>query len=317
MKSIFIVVLFIIMSCTSVFAEATFEQIQGLIKIQNYPAAIHGLEIIIQNHPKSAKAYYTMSQAEAGVGDLVKAKKALDIATGIDPELKFASSSNVENLKNAIQPQTKKIEAIESHTGRNAFILLLLVGGIGAGFYFLFKKRDTLGKENIRQDWPKPPNVKEDEHKNLVRPTFNSYDVSKATHYVLPPRNRRLLSNGYQTPYVTPRNTTTIINNGSNNNGPGFLSGMVAGVVADELLSSKHHETEKVYVEREYVTKETPVSIEEKQSSSSWDEPREEKKSSSWDNDSSNSSSSWDSGSSSSSSSWDSSSDSSSSSSWD
>ena len=124
-KIIWITVMFVVITCSMAFAEASFDQIQQLIKNKEYSAAIKGLEIIIHNHPQSAKAYYAMAQAQAGVGNQVLAKKALDMAQGIDPTLKFASSGNVENLKDAIQPQTKKIEAIESHGLRNTLLFLL------------------------------------------------------------------------------------------------------------------------------------------------------------------------------------------------
>lgn len=122
-------------------AEATFDQIQMLIQQQNYSAAEKGLEEIIRNHPKSAKAFYAMSQAQAGLGNQEKAKKALDIATGLNPTLDFAPQSSVASLKEAITPQVKKIESIEeSHTGRNLLIVLLLVV-IGGTAYVLYNRK--------------------------------------------------------------------------------------------------------------------------------------------------------------------------------
>jgi tetratricopeptide (TPR) repeat protein len=116
-------------------AEATFQQIEGLIEQKQYQAAEQGLEGIIANHPNSAKAFYAMAQAQAGLGHLEKAQFALNKARGLDPELKFASSSNIESLQQAITPQTAKIEVVtESHALRN-FALFLLVA---AGGYFVF-----------------------------------------------------------------------------------------------------------------------------------------------------------------------------------
>jgi len=122
-------------------AEATFDQIQMLIQQQNYSAAEKGLEEIIRNHPKSAKAFYAMAQAQAGLGNQEKAKKALDIATGLNPTLDFAPQSSVASLKEAITPQVKKIESIEeSHVGRNLLIVLLLVV-IGGTAYILYNRK--------------------------------------------------------------------------------------------------------------------------------------------------------------------------------
>ena len=122
-------------------AEATFDQIETLIQQQNYSAAVAGLEVIIQNHPKSAKAFYAMAQAQAGLGNQEKAKRALDLATGLNPTLDFAPASSVSSLKQAITPQFSKIEAIEeSHTGRNLLIVLLLVI-VGGTIYILYNRK--------------------------------------------------------------------------------------------------------------------------------------------------------------------------------
>jgi len=116
-------------------AEATFDEIQGLIQQKQYAAAASGLETIIQNHPKSAKAFYAMAQAQAGLGNLEKANKALTIATGLNPTLDFAPASSVSSLKQAITPQVSKIEAVEtSHIWRNLALLVLVT----AGGYFIY-----------------------------------------------------------------------------------------------------------------------------------------------------------------------------------
>jgi uncharacterized membrane protein YgcG len=134
----FLVTLAIGLASVTAFAEATFDQIEGLIQQQNYAAAAQGLEVIIQNHPKSAKAFYAMAQAQAGLGNLEKANKALNIATGLNPTLDFAPSSSVASLKQAITPQTSKIEAVEeSHALRN-FVLFVMFAGFAAAMYFLY-----------------------------------------------------------------------------------------------------------------------------------------------------------------------------------
>jgi tetratricopeptide (TPR) repeat protein len=123
---------------SAVFAEATFEQIEGLIQQKNYAAAASGLEVIIQNHPKSSKAFYAMAQAQAGLGNLEKAQKALNIATGLNPTLDFAPASSVASLKEAITPQVKKIEVIEeSHALRN-FVLFAMFAGFAVAMYFIW-----------------------------------------------------------------------------------------------------------------------------------------------------------------------------------
>lgn len=122
-------------------AEASFDQIQVLIQQHQYQAAASGLEGIIQNHPKSAKAFYAMAQAQAGLGNLEKAQKALNIATGLNPTLDFAPASSVQSLKDAITPQVSKIEVIEeSHFWRNTIMALILASAIGFAFMLYMRK---------------------------------------------------------------------------------------------------------------------------------------------------------------------------------
>jgi len=139
MKKFLVAVMFGLMAIAAQ-AEATFEQIEGLIQQKNYAAAASGLEVIIQNHPKSSKAFYAMAQAQAGLGNLEKANKALTIATGLNPTLDFAPEGSVQKLKQAITPQVAKIESIEeSHTVRN-IILVLFVFAVGGIIYTVYRK---------------------------------------------------------------------------------------------------------------------------------------------------------------------------------
>lgn len=313
-KIILITMMFIITTCSMVFAEASFDQIQQLIKNKEYSAAIKGLEIIIHNHPQSAKAYYAMAQAQTGVGNQVLAKKALDMAQGIDPTLKFASNGNVEKLKDAIQPQTKKIEAIESHGLRNTLLFLLFASGCGIVFYFWRKQEKQPSKEAVTESY------------NFSKSNENNTTYSAPKNFSKSPVNvsssHERSSNITNSDIVPPVQSTTIINNSSSNNLASGMVGFAAGVAATELYEStkhkSHHDHSYVEDDRNYRSERSSSYVpKEEVIDRSWDEPKQSSTSSSWD-DSSSKSSSWDdNSSSSSSSSWNSSSDSSSSSSWD
>jgi predicted negative regulator of RcsB-dependent stress response len=132
-------------------AEASFDQIEGLIQQKNYAAAASGLETIIQNHPKSAKAFYAMAQAQAGLGNQDKAQKALNIATGLNPTLDFAPASSVASLKEAITPQTKKIEAIEESHGLRNFVLFVMFVGFAVAMYFVWSVYSRKKEEELRE----------------------------------------------------------------------------------------------------------------------------------------------------------------------
>ena len=268
------------------FAEPSFNQVETLIGNQQYAAAEQGLEQIIKNHPNSAKAYYAMAQAQAGLGNQEKARYALDKATGLDPSLSFASEENVRSLREAITPQTKKIEVVKepSHWFRNLMILVVLVlSGYFLWRYIKSNNDDTAPSTNVGQV---PPNIPP------TAPSSRSYTASQATP-----------SAATYTPPTAGQ--PTIVNNHYGSSNDGLITGMMMG----SILSNNHsHDT---IIERE-VVREAPSR------DSSWDSTPSPAPSrdSSWDSDSSSKSSSWDSDSSSSSSSWDSSS-SSSDSSWD
>ena len=98
----------------SLFAEPSFNDIQKLIDNHQYKQAKFALQLVIANHPNSAKAYYTLAQANAGLGDLPSANESLFKAKALDPQLAFASSSAISSLEQAITPQTHLIKSVES-----------------------------------------------------------------------------------------------------------------------------------------------------------------------------------------------------------
>lgn len=331
-------IMILVLVATSAFAEPSFNQIQDLIGRQQYSAAAQGLEQIIHNHPNSAKAFYSMAQAQAGLGNLDKARYALDKATGLDPTLSFASESQVQSLRDALTPQVKKIEMIEeTHYVRNTLIVLLLAG-IGYAAFAYYKRRKDDEEEGLAaSSKPTPKSPAPDDYAsaspsdkaymreyNLYKPTDGgikagemnvvtaSSGVGKSVYAKTEtpkpsPAPVATPAPVYSAPAPQPTSHTTVVNNTSND---GFLTGMLVG----NMLSSHHHDHEKV-IERE-VVREVPSKSYESPGvrTSSWDS---DASSSSWDSDDSSSkrsSSSW-SSSSSSDSSWDS--GSSSSSSWD
>ena len=304
-------------------AEPSFDQMQSMIGQKQYSSAAAGLEVIIQNHPQSAKAFYAMAQAQAGLGDLAKAKRALDKARGLDPELKFASEDNVKALEQAITPQVAKIEVIEpSHFWRNFLIFLAVLGAAIGGFVFFRNKNKPADAPGAGQVPPKPWTAPEAE---VVSPSDSAYMQDHNLNDTHAPAKRgRPLKSSYSSAtkpaapvyvapapvYQAPAPQPTIINNhyGSSNSGSGDL---LTGVLIGEALSSNHHSHHDTYVEREVIV-ERPVYREPTPTytaptrSSTWDDtPAPSTKSSSWD-DTPSKSSSWDdsSSSSSSSSSW-------------
>jgi uncharacterized membrane protein YgcG len=321
MKKFLVAIMFGFMAIAAQ-AEATFDQIQTLIQQREYQAAANGLEGIIANHPKSAKAFYAMAQAQAGLGNLEKAQKALNIATGLNPTLDFAPASSVASLKQAITPQTAKIEVIEeSHFWRN-FAYFALFAGFAVACYFLYsvyarkqeqEQAEILAKQKEHEEAMDAVRAKMAAEREADRKATKSEGSGYASAYTPRTAYRGPTQTVTPTPAPAPSapSHTTVVNNTSSS------SDLLTGVILGNMMSSHdhHHETTRV-IERE---------VPAKAPKSSWDDTPAPSKSSSWDDDSSSSSSkrssSWDddssSSSKSSSSSWSSSSSSDSSSSWD
>ena len=313
-------------------AEASFDQIQTLIQKQEYRAAEKGLEEIIHNHPNSAKAFYAMAQAQAGLGNLTKAQHALDKAMGLNPELSFAPKSSVENLKQAIHPQVAKIEVIEeSHILRNMFIVFVLLCVAGTAWHFydknqkqkkrqkiLAEEAEALRKKRYEASIERMQKFEKERLETRKKEKAEGVNVEKITKPE-PAKDQKIYAGGspntpVAVPVSAPVHTSPVVvnNTTSNNSATDFMLGAAMGHI---LTANSHKETVR---EREVIREvEKP---QEAPKSSSWDDsPAVSTRSSSWDDSSSSSrSSSWDDDSSSSrSSSWSSSSDSSSSSSWD
>jgi hypothetical protein len=328
MKKFLVAIMFGFMAIAAQ-AEASFDDIQGLIDRKNYAAAEAGLEVIIKNHPNSAKAFYAMAEAQAGLGNLEKAQKALNLAKGIDPTLKFVSESSVRSLEQAITPQTQKITYEEpSHFWRN-FAYFVMFALFGWACYFMWcvynrKKDEDEGTGPFASGStptpPTPPTPPSTTRTTSSKPAPGSnYDVPK---YEAPKPAYTAPQASAPVPAPSMPSHTTVVNNTSSSN-----DGLLTGIILGNMMSS-HHESPRI-VERE-VIRETPSrssswddiparssSSSSSSRSSSWDDDSSSSKSSSWDDSSSSRSSSWDDSSSSSSSSWDSSSsDSSSSSDW-
>jgi hypothetical protein len=317
----FTAVLLMVLSA-SVFAEASFQQIEGLIEQKNYAAAELGLEGIIAAHPQSAKAFYAMAQAQAGLGHLEKAQYALNKARGIDPELKFASSSNIESLQTAITPQVAKIEVVtESHILRNTILLMLVL----AGLYFIYtvfaRKQDEEDGFSARPSsgGPTPPTSPTSPSTGATAASSNAAFAARS--YTPPAATASIATSGpaVQQYTYTPQPAPTVVNNHYGSNNDGLLTGMVIG---NMMSNSHHHDT--VIVERDVYVQPAPVYSAPEPvytppaRSSTWDDTPAPSKSSTWDDTPStpSRSSSWDddiSSSKSSSSSWSSSGDSSSS----
>jgi tetratricopeptide (TPR) repeat protein len=130
--------LLIALTTLSLYAEATFEQVQSMIGSGNYKQAVLALTVIAENHPNSSKVQYTLAQAQAGLGNLPAANAALDKALALNPKLDFVPADQVKQLQQAIQPQVKLIKPVP--TGPSTLEYLLVVLSFGIVAYLVYRK---------------------------------------------------------------------------------------------------------------------------------------------------------------------------------
>ena len=285
-----------ILATLSLYAEASFDQVQSLIDKQQYKQAVLALTIIADNHPNSSKVQYTLAQAQAGLGNLPAARLALDKATAINPELDFVSKSQVKQLESIINT-TRTIQKVESES--HWFIYSAsTVGFLTLIWFFFFRKKPIC---------PTETKIKDDIPAYTSRPKRSEYS-DYSSSYTPPPSKSSEVHHHYHDQSTGSNLGTTIL-----------ASAATAAVVSSLMDNDSHsHRSDSTESYRHpaatYLDSSTSDSWNDSTASkdTSWeDTPSTSSRSSSW-SDSSSSSSSWSDSSSSSSSD-----SSSSSSSWD
>ena len=273
----------------ALFAEPSFQQIQQLVETQNYKQAKFALQLVISNHPNSSKAYYTLAQAEAGLGNLPAAQEALTHAKAINPSLDFVPPSQIAKLEQAITPQTHLVKPVESsYFYLWMFGFIIVIGGV---VYYVIRKPKPAPK-------PEQPSTK-------YSPTYTPSSRSSSTP-----------ASTYVDP--TPSHTEVHYHHHSDSGIGTAGTILTAGLTAAAVSSMMDHHQATPVVIHEYPEYTSRSSFTDEPTSTSWEDSKPSytsthssdyedstSRSSSW-SDSSSSSSSWsDSSSSSSSSSWD------------
>lgn len=288
MKSLLLIISLVM----ALFAEPSFQDVQSMIEHQQFKQAKLALTIINNNHPNSSKVYYTLAQANAGLGDLPAAKDALDHAKALNPKLDFATASQLADLEQAITPQAHLVKPVESsYFYLWMFGFTIVIGGVV--YYVTRKPKPTLKPEQPSTKYSYTP----------TPPSSGSSSTTSTSTYVDP----------------TPSKPTEVHHHHHSDSGMGTAGTILtAGLTAAAVSSMMdHHQATPIVIHNEYPEYTSRSSYSEP-TSSSWEDSKPSytsthssdyedstSRSSSW-SDSSSSSSSWsDSSSSSSSSSWD------------
>lgn len=295
--------LLIILTALSLYAEATFDQVQSMIAAKDYKQATLALTVITINHPTSAKPFYALAQAQAGQGNLQAAREAFSKAKALNPKLDFVPESQVKDFAKTINMviEVKKIER-ESHW----FLWLLGLSSLITIWFFFFRKKPIC---------PTETKIKEDIPSYKPRPTYTSSRPDDTSSPVI---NQ---ASGYYPEATRPKRNEVhhYYHDQSKGSdlGTTILASAATAAVVSSLMDNDSHSQRSDSVESyrpSTVSSNNSVSSSwNDSSSSSWeDTPSTSRKSDSWEDSTStrNVSSSWSDSSSSSSDSWSSSSDS-------
>ncbi|MFW9602992.1 MAG: tetratricopeptide repeat protein [Prevotella sp.] len=273
-----------ILATISLYAEASFDQVQTMIDKQDYRQAKFALTVITQNHPDSAKAFYSLAQANAGLGDLIAAQSALDKAQALNPTLNFVPQSQVEQLKQAIQPQAKLITKVEepSHWFRN-LVIASIIGVLAVFGYRRFNKPKPIKEEpTTKYDSPKPEPTR-----SYEEPTSSTTYTPRTYATILYSEPVREIHHHHTAPASSPSTLETIA---------------VAGITSAAVSSMMNNHESSTLVEPTHSSSwdsKPTHSYQPERISSTWDEPDNSwdeptpSKSNSWSDSSSSSNSSW------------------------
>lgn len=291
MKKSLLKLCLVALTAISLHAEADFDSVQNLIGSGKYEQALTTLKVIAKNHPNSAKVQYTLAQAQAGIGNLPAAKEALEKAKAIDPDLKFVSKSQVQELSEVINT-VRVIKKVEN-SSHWLLWFTAVIGCLGAVWYFFFRgKSEKEQTTNYTYKREEPARTERPE-----RSSFSDYGYNRTS--VPEHRETREVKEVHH--YHDSRS-----NSGLDTLGTIAVAAGSAAVVSSMMNS--HSENSEHTTVNNYNSYNTINETDDNSVSDTWEDERESI-SKSWDSPSDNSSSdSWDSGSddsSSSSDSWD------------
>ena len=297
--------LLIALTTLSLYAEATFEQVQSMIGAGQYKQAVLALTIIAENHPNSSKVQYTLAQAQAGLGNLPAANTALDKALALNPKLDFVPADQVKQLQQALEPQVKLIKPIP--TGPSTWEYLLVVLSFGIIAYLVYRKYSCNSKSKASVYKPSST-TKADRPEQPIYTSRSTSTYSKRPDDTSSPIMSTTSS--YQPSYSRPNGRHAEVHHHYHDQSRGsdlgttILASAATAAVVSTLMDDDSHSHRSDATESY-----RPSTVSSDNSvSSSWNDSSTSSKSDSWEDSTStrSTSSSWsDSSSSSSSSSWD------------
>jgi hypothetical protein len=120
-------------------ADPSLHEVYTAVQAGQYARAQRMMAVVLEHHPKSAKAHYVAAEVDARAGDLAAARRELGVAESLEPGLPFATPGSVRELRARLGGGA----AVGPGTARSGlpwgWIALALV--VVAGLAFAFRRR--------------------------------------------------------------------------------------------------------------------------------------------------------------------------------
>ncbi len=138
----------ILLLAGSAFADnsPTLDQVYKVAQAGRLDEAQRMMEQVLKDHPNSAKAHFVVAELSAKQGQMTKAQAELNNAERLKPDLSFANSQAVQDLRNRIaaanhlSPASVNPMSVSQPAASNNFpwgLLLLGAGAIAIIFFFM------------------------------------------------------------------------------------------------------------------------------------------------------------------------------------
>lgn len=88
-------------------ADGNLERIHAALGAGHLASAERMLEARLRRHPEDAEAYYLQAEVDARQGKLAAGREALAAAEELEPELPFATSTAVDDLRRSVAGATR------------------------------------------------------------------------------------------------------------------------------------------------------------------------------------------------------------------
>ena len=129
------------------YAEPSVHDIYEAAKNGNYLRADALMKEVLNAHPESAKAHFVHAELLAKENKLSYAQEELNRAKELDPSLKFASATAVDELTMKLSSMSQRSNQSSNNSGNSGSsltIFFLIIGAAAIVLFFVLRRRNTV-----------------------------------------------------------------------------------------------------------------------------------------------------------------------------